>query len=56
MIRDVWDPFAIPEKEFMGMYRLPQYMAQALIQELEPYLPQRVRARAIPNHVKVNDK
>ncbi|RLU24777.1 hypothetical protein DMN91_002867 [Ooceraea biroi] len=35
------------------MYQLTQHMVQALIEQLEPYLPQCVRAEVIPNHIKV---
>lgn len=49
----MYNPFNIPEKEFMGLYRLTKHLTQILVEELEPYLPLRERAVAIPNYIKV---
>ena len=45
--------FNIPNKEFIGLYRFPKNLVQTLIEELEPHLPPRVKATAIPNAIKV---
>jgi hypothetical protein len=47
------DPFALPEKQFMGLYRLTGNMTRALIEALEPHLPPRSNALAIPNELRV---
>lgn len=52
-LRDISDPFLIPEKEFIGLYRLSKLLVQNLIEELEPHLPPRERTTAIPNYIKV---
>ncbi|XP_071581033.1 putative nuclease HARBI1 [Temnothorax nylanderi] len=52
-IRDMSDPFAIPEEQFMGMYRLSKHLAQNVIEELKPHLPPNRRAICIPNELKV---
>ncbi|XP_067207117.1 putative nuclease HARBI1 [Linepithema humile] len=52
-LRDMLDPFALPENEFMGMYRLTRNMTRILVEALEPYLPPRRRALGIPNELKV---
>lgn len=38
-IRDLFDAFAIPENEFVRMYRLTKNMVRAVIEELEPHIP-----------------
>nr|XP_012217247.1 PREDICTED: uncharacterized protein LOC105669078 [Linepithema humile] len=52
-LRDMLDPFALPENEFMGMYRLTRNMTRILVETLEPYLSPRRRALGIPNELKV---
>lgn len=52
-LRDMLDPFVLPENEFMGMYRLSRNMTRALVEALEPHLPPRRRALGIPNELKV---
>ncbi|XP_018406824.1 PREDICTED: putative nuclease HARBI1 [Cyphomyrmex costatus] len=52
-LRDMLDPFALPEQQFIGMYRLSRNMTRTLVQELEPHLPPQKNALAIPNELKV---
>ncbi|KYN16957.1 hypothetical protein ALC57_10780 [Trachymyrmex cornetzi] len=52
-IRDMLDPFDLPETQFVGMYRLTRNMTRALIEELEPHLPIKKSALAIPNELKI---
>jgi hypothetical protein len=47
------DPFALPEKQFMGLYRLSRDLTRALIEALEPHLVPRTNALAIPNELRV---
>lgn len=53
-IRDMMDPFALPENQFMRMYRLTRNMTRALIEALEPHLRQRTNPLAIPNELRVS--
>lgn len=53
-IRDMVDPFALPENQFVGMYRLTKDMTRTLIEALEPHLPLRRSPLAIPNELKVS--
>jgi len=48
------DPFALPENEFIGMYRLTKDMTRNLVNALEPHLPPRKRTLGISNELKVN--
>jgi len=48
------DPFALPENEFIGMYRLTKDMIRNLINALELHLPPRKRTLGIGNELKVN--
>jgi len=52
-IRDMSDPFALPEREFIGMYRLTKHLTRALIQQLQLYLPVRRGPLAIPIELRV---
>lgn len=36
-LRDTINPFEIPEKEFIALYRMPQYTAFHLIDEIRPF-------------------
>ncbi|XP_032664673.1 uncharacterized protein LOC116841142 [Odontomachus brunneus] len=52
-IRDMLDPFDLPENEFIGLYRLSRNMVRALIAALEPHLPLRRKVIGIPNELKI---
>ncbi|KYQ58419.1 hypothetical protein ALC60_02596 [Trachymyrmex zeteki] len=52
-LRDMLDPFALSENQFIGLYRLTRDMTRGLIDALEAYLPLRRSPLAIPNELKV---
>ncbi|KYM97067.1 hypothetical protein ALC62_12258, partial [Cyphomyrmex costatus] len=52
-LRDMLDPFALPENQFIGLYRINRDMTRGLIDALEPHLPLRRSPLAIPNELKV---
>jgi len=49
------DPFALPENQFIGLYRLTRNVIRGLIEALEPHLPLRRNPLAIPNELKVKN-
>jgi len=49
------DPFALPENQFIGLYRLTRNITRDLIEALEPHLPPRRSPLAIPNELKVKN-
>lgn len=56
VLRDASNPFQIPDNIFKGLYRLPKVLAMNLIDELEPFLHDPIRATSVPNHLKVCKK
>ncbi|XP_024882511.1 putative nuclease HARBI1 isoform X3 [Temnothorax curvispinosus] len=52
-LRDVSDPFAIPENEFRSLYRLSREAVQILIDDLRPLLPAPRRRHATPVQLQV---
>ncbi|XP_018406199.1 PREDICTED: uncharacterized protein LOC108782420 [Cyphomyrmex costatus] len=52
-LRDVSDPFSVPESQFLQLYRLSKECALDLCNNLRPYMPQEQRSTAIPLELKV---
>jgi len=55
-LRDILDPFALSENQFIGFYRLIRNMTRGLIKALEPHLPSQRSPLAILNELKVKKK
>lgn len=53
-LRDTTNPFEIPEREFIRIFRLDRYSARELIDRLIPLMPPADGPLAIPNHLRVN--
>ncbi|XP_018364360.1 PREDICTED: uncharacterized protein LOC108762058 [Trachymyrmex cornetzi] len=50
ILRDMSDPFSVPENEFRKLYRLTKNTTRILIEELVPHMPLITRVTAI-SHV-----
>jgi hypothetical protein len=52
-LRDVSDPYLMPDAAFQGLYRLSKALTRELVSELEPLMQQAERSTAIPVKIKV---
>ncbi|CAL1678255.1 unnamed protein product [Lasius platythorax] len=53
ILRDVSDPFSIPDNEFRKLYRLTKDTSRVLIEELVPFMPEISRKTAIPHELQI---
>lgn len=53
MLRDISDPFTIPDAEFRKHFRLSKEITKVLIDSLKPYIPDRKRSTGIPVEIKI---
>ncbi|KMQ81714.1 nuclease harbi1 [Lasius niger] len=53
ILRDVSDPFSVPDNEFRKLYRLTKDTNRVLIEELVPFMPEISRKTAIPHELQI---
>lgn len=53
ILRDEQNAFELPEMEFRQCFRLSKELAQQLIRQLSPHMPEGVRATRIPTHIRI---
>lgn len=52
-LRDASDPFALPEKNFVGIFRLSKELARDLINQMTVHYPVNERSTGIPIFIRV---
>lgn len=52
-LRDTQNPFNLSNDCFESYYRLPKFLVQSLIEELQPFLRQSQRNTSIPDYLQV---